>query len=56
MPERDPPDELYESAVGNAQSSEDPQVEPDVVESNSSNYGGSALDDSRTQERVLHDD
>ena len=53
---RDPSSgELYEPAVDDVGTAENSTAEPDVVESNSSNYGGSALDDSHIEERVLHD-
>ncbi len=51
------PEDLYKNAVGDASEIADkPKGKPDVVGSNSSNYGGSALDDSQIEERVLRDD
>lgn len=51
------PDDLYANAVSDdADRAAGPDAESDVSESNSSNYGGSAVADEPTKDRVLHDD
>ncbi len=56
MAEKDgKPDDLYTSAVSDdAEKPNTPQGDSEAVESNSSNYGGSALTDKPIEDRVLH--
>ena len=57
MPKDVKPDDLDTRVAGDAaERVAAPEDEPDAIDSNSSNYGGSALADKPIEDRVLHDE